>query len=152
MGMDGLSMANTGMLREATSRDYAFQTEEAISKEEENKQVDQVLTQMKVKEDGHNGGANQQEKKSEEEDDEASVYESSSEENNEESNSENYLKLSKEDLENHTFYVKITKDGETFELYDKESNRLVEKISASEINQLMLKLNMASGILVNRSI
>ena len=151
MGMDGLSMANTGMLREATSRDYAFQTEESIAKEEENKQVDQVLTQMKVKEDGHNGGANQQEKK-EEDDDEASVYESSDEEKNEESNSENYLKLSKEDIENHTFYVKITKDGETFELYDKESDRLVEKISASEINQLMLKLNMASGILVNRSI
>lgn len=151
MGMDGLSMANTGMLREATSRDYAFQTEESIAKEEENKQVDQVLTQMKVKEDGHNGGANQQEKK-EEDDDEASVYESSDDENSEEENSENYLKLSKEDLENHTFYVKITKDGETFELYDKESDRLVEKISASEINQLMLKLNMASGILVNRSI
>ena len=136
MGMDGLSMANTGMLREATSRDYAFQTEESIAKEEENKQVDQVLTQMKVKEDGHNGGANQQEKKEEEDNDEASVYENSNDESNEENSSENYLKLSKEDLENHTFYVKITKDGETFELYDKESDRLVEKISANEINQV----------------
>ena len=84
---------------------------------------------------------------------EASVYETTNEEENNEDNEQNdYLKISKEDLDNHTFYVKITKDGETFELYDKESDRLVEKISASEINNLMLKLNMASGILVNRSV
>lgn len=147
--MDGLSMANTGMLREATSRDYALKTEEAINKEQEAKQVDQVSTQMKVKEDGHNNNK----QNPNENDDEASVYETTNEEENNEDNEQNdYLKISKEDLDNHTFYVKITKDGETFELYDKESDRLVEKISASEINNLMLKLNMASGILVNRSV
>ena len=39
MGMDGLSMANTGMLREATSRDYAIQTEEHVIQDDMNKQV-----------------------------------------------------------------------------------------------------------------
>ncbi len=143
MGMDGLSMANTGMLREATSRDYSMQTEETISKNEENKQVDQVSTQMKVKEDGHNSASRENDNQEKNENDD------STEDNNDD---ESNLNISKDDLDNHTFYVKITKDGQLFELYDKESDRLVEKISAEEINQLMLKLNMASGILVNRSV
>lgn len=147
MGMDGLSMANTGMLREATSRDYAVQTEEHIAQDDKNKQVDQVSTQMKVKEDGHNSAAGGREEQ-EEENDEASVYETSGEEGE----TKEKLNIPAEELENHTFYVKISKDGEIFELYDKESDRLVEKVSAKEINQLMLKLNMASGILVNRSV
>lgn len=145
MGMDGLSMANTGMLREATSRDYAIQTEEHVIQDDMNKQVGKLSTQMKVKEDGHNGG-DAQEKKNK--DDEAASFESSEEGDNQEEK----LEIPQEELENHTFYVKISKDGEIFELYDKESDRLVEKINAQEINQLMLKLNMASGILVNRSV
>lgn len=144
MGMDGLSMANTGMLREATSRDYAIQTEEHVAQDDKNKQIGKLSTQMKVKEDGHNGGEAQQNNQ----DDEAASYETSEEENEQEEK----LEIPQEELENHTFYVKISKDGEIFELYDKESDRLVEKISAKEINQLMLKLNMASGILVNRSV
>lgn len=144
MGMDGLSMANTGMLREATSRDYAIQTEEHVAQDDKNKQIGKLSTQMKVKEDGHNGGEAQQSNQ----DDEAASYETSEEENEQEEK----LEIPQEELENHTFYVKISKDGEIFELYDKESDRLVEKISAKEINQLMLKLNMASGILVNRSV
>ena len=149
MGMDGLSMANTGMLREATSRDYAVQTEEHVQKEDKNKQVDKLSTQMKVKEDGHNNSGKESSKKDDKEDDEASVYETV-DENGEVK--EEKISISPEDMENHTFYVKISKDGEIFELYDKETERLVEKISAGEINQLMLKLNMASGILVNRSV
>ena len=145
MGMDGLTMANTGMLREATSRDYAIQTEEHVIQDDMNKQVGKLSTQMKVKEDGHNGGDAQGK---ENKDDEAASFESSEEEDNQEEK----LEIPQEELENHTFYVKISKDGEIFELYDKESDRLVEKINAQEINQLMLKLNMASGILVNRSV
>lgn len=151
MGMDGLSMANTGMLREATSRDYAVQTEEHVQKEDKNKQVDKLSTQMKVKEDGRNNSGKESSKKDDKEgeDDDASVYETITE-NGEVK--EEKISISPEDMENHTFYVKISKDGEIFELYDKETERLVEKISAGEINQLMLKLNMASGILVNRSV
>ncbi len=151
MGMDGLSMANTGMLREATSLDYSRQTEEAVAKDDQNKQVDKLQTQMRVKEDGHNtsGGGNREENNDEENTNDNSETDTSS---NESSEDENRLEISKEDLDNHTFYVKITKDGELFELYDKETDRLVEKISAQEINQLLLKLNMASGILVNRSV
>lgn len=149
MGMDGLSMANTGMLREATSGELAAKTKEAIHKDDNNKQVDQLETQMRVKEDGHNSSKEERKKKDDEEDDEASVYEPETEISQDKQES---VKFSDEDLENHTFYVKISKDGNIFELYDKESERLIEKISAEEINQLMLKLNMASGILVNRSV
>ena len=141
MGMDGLSMANTGMLREATSRDYAIQTEEHVIQDDMNKQVGKLSTQMK----GHNGGEAQEQ---EDKDNEAASFESSEEGDNKEEK----LEIPQEELENHTFYVKISKDGEIFELYDKESDRLVEKINAQELNQLMLKLNMASGILVNRSV
>ena len=144
MGMDGLSMANTGMLRETTSRDYAIQTEEHVEQDDKNKQIGKLSTQMKVKEDGHNGSDAQEENNN----DEAASYEKSEEDGEQVEK----LEIPQEELENHTFYVKISKDGEIFELYDKESDRLVEKISAKEINQLMLKLNMASGILVNRSV
>ncbi len=144
MGMDGLSMANTGMLREATSRDYAIQTEEHVEQDDKNKQIGKLSTQMKVKEDGHNGSDAQEEDNN----DEAASYEKSEEDDEQVEK----LEIPQEELENHTFYVKISKDGEIFELYDKESDRLVEKISAKEINQLMLKLNMAAGILVNRSV
>lgn len=144
MGMDGLSMANTGMLREATSRDYAIQTEEHVEQDDKNKQIGKLSTQMKVKEDGHNGSDAQEKDNN----DEAASYEKSEEDGEQVEK----LEIPQEELENHTFYVKISKDGEIFELYDKESDRLVEKISAKEINQLMLKLNMASGILVNRSV
>ena len=144
MGMDRLSMANTGMLREATSRDYAIQTEEHVEQDDKNKQSGKRSTQMKVKEDGHNGSHAQEENNN----DEAASYEKSEEDGEQVEK----LEIPQEELENHTFYVKISKDGEIFELYDKESDRLVEKISAKEINQLMLKLNMASGILVNRSV
>lgn len=150
MGMDGLSMANTGMLREATSRDFAIQTEESVERNEENKQVDELQTQMKVKEDGHNSSQGKEEEEKKEDEEINDSFEESSE--NTESEKEDILKLSKDDLDNHTFYVKITEDGDIFELYDKESNRLVEKISANEINQLISKLNMASGILVNRAV
>ena len=149
MGMDGLSMANTGMLREATSRDLANKTEENIQRVSENKQVDQLQTQMRVKEDGHNK-QDQSKEKEDEKEDEASYFEKT--EDSSLSGSTSSLALTEEELENNSFYVKITKDGEIFELYDKTNNRLIEKISAEEINDLISKLNMASGILVNRTV
>lgn len=149
MGMDGLSMANTGMLREATSRDLANKTEENIQRVSENKQVDQLQTQMRVKEDGHNKQDKSKEKEDEKED-EASYFEKT--EDSSLSGSTSSLGLTEEELENNSFYVKITKDGEIFELYDRNNNRLIEKISAEEINDLISKLNMASGILVNRTV
>lgn len=150
MGMDGLSMSNTGMLREATSRDISMQTRDSIQRDDQNKQVDKLETQMKVKEDGHNGSGGQSSSKNN--DDESATYEETSDVEGISSEKEDKLLISDEDLVNHSFYVKIDKSGNVFELYDKESNRLVEKIEAKEINQLMGKLNMASGILVNRSV
>ena len=103
MGMDGLSMANTGMLREEKSRDYAIQTEEHVIQDDMNKQIGKLSTQMKVKEDGHNGGDTQEQ---EDKDDEAASFESSEEGDNKEEK----LEIPQEELENHTFYVKISKE------------------------------------------
>ena len=100
MGMDGLSMANTGMLREATSRDYAIQTEEHVEQDDKNKQIGKLSTQMKVKEDGHNGSDAQEEDNN----DEAASYEKSEEDGEQVEK----LEIPQEELENHTFYVKIS--------------------------------------------
>ena len=143
MGMDGLSFSNTGVLRESTSRDFANKTESSILKDDMLKQVDKLQTKVKI---------NDEEKKQSFSQDSSSPDGEESPASENESTDDNILKISKEDLDNHLFYVKISKDGEVFELYDKESDRLVEKISPQEINQLLLKLNMATGILVNRSV
>lgn len=151
MGMDGLSLANTGAIRESTSMDYASQVEESVKQDDANKQVDKTGISPRIKDDEKEkeGKKKQSEKRSQ--DDEAGVFEKSKTPEEEKSELENLVDT-EDDLSSHNFYVKITKDGDIFELYDKNTNRLVEKISSEEINQLMLKLNMASGILVNRKV
>ena len=38
------------------------------------------------------------------------------------------------------------------ELYDSATNRLIETISGNELGELVQKLNMASGIFVNKKV
>ncbi len=151
MGMDGLSFSNTGTIRESTSRDFAAQVEETVRKDDSTKQVDKMGVSPRIKEDEEKEQKGKQQDKKSDSDDEAGVY-VPAETPEDEKTSIKELMDNEDDLSSRKFYVKITKDGEIFELYDKDTNRLVEKISAEEINQLMLKLNMASGILINRKI
>jgi surface protein len=50
------------------------------------------------------------------------------------------------------FYVKLNVNDDIIELYDSSSDRLIETISGSELGSLVNKLNMASGIFVNKKV
>ena len=59
-----------------------------------------------------------------------------------------------EDIENPNkdFYVKLNVKDDIIELYDSATNRLIETISGNELGELVQKLNMASGIFVNKKV
>ena len=59
-----------------------------------------------------------------------------------------------EDLENPNkdFYVKLNAKNDIIELYDSSTDRLIETISGTELGELVKKLNMASGIFVNKRV
>ena len=59
-----------------------------------------------------------------------------------------------EDIENPNkdFYVKLNVKDDIIELYDSATNKLIETISGNELGELIQKLNMASGIFVNKKV
>ena len=59
-----------------------------------------------------------------------------------------------EDFENpeNEFYVKLNIKDDIIELYDSSTDRLIETISGDELGELVHKLNMASGIFVNKKV
>ena len=87
-------------------------------------------------------------------------------ENNEQTNSEEYVEydynefvvnkdsVDVEDIENPNkdFYVKLNVKDDIIELYDSATNRLIETISGNELGELVQKLNMASGIFINKKV
>ena len=149
MGMDGLSMANTGALKESTSADYTNRSEQAMQADKTNdaKQVQTTSTNPKVKEKEEEEEAKKQKREnpSEEEFDDGYV-ESEDEFAKEE--------FDVEDIENPNkdFYVKLNSKDDIIELYDSSTDRLIETISGNELQELVRKLNMASGIFVNKKV
>ena len=149
MGMDGLSMANTGVLKESTSADFANRTEQAIQTDRTNdaKQVQTTSTNPRVKEkDEEEENKKQKKGQGQEEDIEDSFIESEKEIIKEE--------FDIEELENPNkdFYVKLNSKDDIIELYDSSSDRLIETISGNELQGLVRRLNMASGIFVNKKV
>ena len=151
MGMDGLSMANTGALKESTSADYTSRSEQAIHADKTNdtKQVQTLSTNRRIREkDEEEENKKQKGGKEEQEQDviEDSYIDSQAEEE------EEYFNI--EDLENPNkdFYVKLNPKDDIIELYDSTNNRLIETISGNELQGLVKKLNMASGIFVNKKV
>ena len=153
MGMDGLSMANTGAVKESTSADYANRTEQIIqSDKNSNLQVQTLSNDKRVQdkerdeEQGQKRGRSNNKKSSENEEgfEDGLVIEENSE--NEE--------FDIEDLENpnREFYVKLNSKDDIIELYDSSSDRLIETISGNELQQLIKRLNMASGIFINKKV
>ena len=53
---------------------------------------------------------------------------------------------------NKDFYVKLNAKDDIIELYDSATDRLIETISGNELRELVKKLNMASGIFVNKKV
>ena len=149
MGMDGLSMANTGALKESTSADFASRTEQSMQADRTNdaKQVQTTSTnpRIKEKEEEEEGKKQKQEQKSQGEIEDSFVP------------SENEFEKEEFDIEelenpNKDFYVKLNAKDDIIELYDSATDRLIETISGNELKELVRKLNMASGIFVNKKV
>ena len=147
MGMDGLSFAGTGAIKEQTSAEYANKVEQAIASDPRNSAQVQGLNnnqsvRRKEDEEGSNGRNGAQNQPQEFQD--GLVEETPEEEND----------FDVEEFENpeKEFYVKLNVNDDIIELYDSSSDRLIETISGSELGNLVNKLNMASGIFVNKKV
>jgi len=152
MGMDGLSMSNTGALKESTSAEYTNRSEQAIQSDPSNnsKQVQNLETNRAVREKDEEEEGNRQSKQEKKEDDEFQdglVEEPTTEEEyNEEFNIEDL------DDPNKDFYVKLNAKDDIIELYDSGTDKMIETISGNELQELVKRLNMASGIFVNKKV
>ncbi|MCM1003721.1 MAG: hypothetical protein NC408_05195 [Candidatus Gastranaerophilales bacterium] len=150
MGMDGLSIANTGIVKESTSADFTNRTEQIIQTDPTNdmKQVQTLSTNRRVREkdEEEENQKNQQQTPQEEEFEDGFVK-----------SEDEFFKEEEFDIEdlenpNKDFYVKLNSKDDIIELYDSATNRLVETISGNELSELVKKLNMASGIFVNKKV
>ena len=148
MGMDGLSIANTGALKESTSADFTARTEQSMHADPTNnsKQVQTMSTNRRVREKEEEEEGKKQKREPQEEEFEDSYVESEDEFEREE--------FDIEELENPNkdFYVKLNAKDDIIELYDSSTDRLIETISGTELGELVKKLNMASGIFVNKKV
>lgn len=153
--MDGLSMSNTGLRKEATSLDYSKENEEAGKLESEKSMFIQELTeQERVNEESEENKKRRKNKKKS-----ASSEDASSEEENEEDEleEEESPEINPDDLllldgENKGFYTKLSKNLENIELYDRITDRLIGTISPEELSFLITKLNMGTGIFINKKV
>jgi len=149
MGMDGFSIANTG-IREQTSAEMNARTEQIIANDPTNsaQQVQGLSDNERIREkeeEENSGGQNRRNPAGEEFQD--GLVEEKPEENPIED-------FDIEDIENPNkeFYVKLNIKDDIIELYDSATNRLIETISGNELGELVQKLNMASGIFVNKKV
>ena len=151
MGMDGLSMANTGVVREQSSADMTNRAEEIVQSDPSNdsKQVQTTSMNKRVSEkdeEEENGkGGNRRESPSEETFDDGLVE-------TEPETEEQEFDIEELDNPNKNFYVKLNAKDDIIELYESSTDRLIETISGNELQSLVSKLNMASGIFVNKKV
>ncbi len=148
MGMDGISIANTGIIQEKTSAERTNMVEQSINADPTNstQQVQGLSTNQRVKEKEENENERRkQNNAAEQEEFQDGLVETPSEEIDE---------FNVEDFENpdKDFYVKLNVKDDIIELYDTTSDRLIETISGSELGELVQKLNMASGIFINKKV
>lgn len=148
MGMDGLSMANTGAVKESTSADYASRAEQLVQADPTNdsKQIQALSTNRAIRE-----------KDEEEESKKGKQQQAEQEEFNDEfieteTNSEEEFDVEELENPNKDFYVKLNSKDDIIELYDSATDRLIETISGTELGELVKKLNMASGIFINKKV
>ncbi len=155
MGMDGLSMSNTGMLKEATSLDYSKESEELSKEDTEKSMIVQELTQQERvnEEKEENRKRRKANKENANEDSEAEEQQEAEPETVDESgdsiNPEDLLLV---DGENKGFYTKLSKNLENIELYDRITDRLIGTITPEELSYLISKLNMGTGIFINKKV
>jgi len=148
--MDGISMITPGKVKEQTSLEHTSETEENIRTGNNTvKDVDQLSVNNRInekKEKQRQNNENFEDGFSEEEQEESDLEQEQTDEHPESSHKE----YQPSDYEN--FYVKIKSEDDTVELYDKITDNLIETISADELSKLVSRLNIASGIFVNKRI
>ncbi len=149
MGMDGLSMANTGALKESTSADYTTRSEQTMQADKTNdsKQIQTMSTNPRVKEKEEEEEGSKKQKQNKKEEDIEDVFVESEDEFIKEE-----FDIEELDNPNKDFYVKLNSKDDIIELYDSSTDRLIETISGNELQELVKKLNMASGIFVNKKV
>ena len=149
MGMDGLSMANTGALKESTSADYTARSEQSIQADKANdsKQVQTMSTNPRIKEKEEDEGSGKKQKQKDKNEDIEDTYVQTESEFVEED-----FDIEELNNPNKDFYVKLNSKDDIIELYDSATDRLIETISGNELTELVKKLNMASGIFVNKKV
>jgi hypothetical protein len=151
MGMDGLSIANTGAVKEPTSAELATRTEQAVAADPKNStqqvQGSSAKHRVKEKEEEEGSGVKNAGGGGKNDTFEDGLVETPPEE-------EHVSEIDIEDIENPNkeFYVKLNVKDDIIELYDSSSDRLVETIPGTELAELVKKLNMASGIFVNKKV
>lgn len=152
MGMDGLSFSNTGAIKEQTSAEYTANVEQSMSMDPTNnaQHVNELANNQRVKEkeesEGNGRKRQQQNNPAEEEFNDGLVEEQPADEEEQEFHVEDFENPDKE------FYVKLNIKDDIIELYDSSTDRLIETISGNELGELVHKLNMASGIFVNKKV
>ena len=151
MGMDGISMANTGAIREQTSADMANNVEQSMAADPTNmsQQVHGLANNQRVREKDEtdeDGGKKKKNSPEQEEFQDGLVEEPTEDETQSNFDVEDFENPEKE------FYVKLNIKDDIIELYDSSTDRLIETISGSELSELVQKLNMASGIFVNKKV
>ena len=147
MGMDGISISNTGAVKESTSAEYTNKTEQTMASDPANsRQVQGTGANQRVREKEESEEGNKQNKQPQEDVFEDGLIEEKPDEND--------FDLEVEDIENPNkeFYVKLNVKDDIIELYDSATDRLIESISGEELGELVQKLNMASGIFVNKKV
>ncbi len=154
MGMDGLSIANTGVIKESTSADFANRAEQIVQSDPTNdsKQVQTMSTNRRVREkdEDEEGQRKQQEQEAREKQNE--FQDGLVEEVESDSEEEQGFDIEELENPNKDFYVKLNSKDDIIELYDSATDRLIETISGNELRELVRKLNMASGIFVNKKV
>ncbi len=153
MGMDGLSMANTGRLKEATSLDYSKESEELAKEDTEKSMIVQELTQQErvneEKEENRKRRKRSEREEANSDDEEESQEDEFDEDEHSPIPPDEALLL---DGENKGFYTKLSKNLENIELYDRITDRLIGTITPEELSSLISKLNMGSGIFINKKV
>ena len=156
MGMDGLSMANTGALKEATSAEYTNRSEQAIQSDPANnsKLVQNLETNRAVREKDEEEESSKQQKHQERKEGDEEEFQDGLVEDKPKTEEEYNEEFNIEDLDNPNkdFYVKLNSKDDIIELYDSSSDKLIETISGNELQELVKRLNMASGIFVNKKV
>ena len=156
MGMDGLSMANTGVLKESTSADYSSRSEQIVQADPTNnsRQVQTTSTNRAIREKDEEEQGGRKQKGSGKKNEDEDIFEDGLVENDDESEFEDEDTYTFEDIENPNkdFYVKLNTKDDIIELYDSSTNKLIETISGNELGELVQKLNMASGIFINKKV